>query len=304
MKCIGEARNEHGRCVMFSLIFASAFLCVPALGFSQGQDVPARAGVAAQALPPGGAGCAFDVVSIKPQKIDIRQMIVHVGYEAHSSRFYATGEPVLVLISVAYGVRYDQILNVPGWAKDRLFEVRAQGDEEADKMLANMNEADAARTKQMMLQAMLADRFRLTVHRSVREAKIFALIVAPHGPKLTVAGPSDGNTNTTGAAGATAVPRIEGGGDSRGLHRNISDCSMTFLAKMLSSDLRATVVDRTGLKGLYNFKFSFSSVSSEAPDALPDEYTALREQLGLKLAAEKGSEEVVTIDHIEKPAPD
>lgn len=301
LKCLVETVNEHGRNILCSLVFVSAFLCLPALGVGRGQGASAGAGAAAKALPRGDAGPTFDVVSIKPQKIDMRGMIVRIGYEGHSSRFYATGEPVAALMQVAYGVRYDQIVNEPGWARDELFEVRAQGDEETDKALAGMNGADAERMRQHMLQAMLADRFGLTVHRSVREAKIFALMVAPHGPKFSAASPSDGNTDTTGAA---VFPRIGGGGDSRGIHRTVSNCSMTFLAKMLSSDLRTTVVDRTGLKGLYNFKFSFSSRPSKAPDSFPDEYTALGEQLGLKLVAEKGSEEVITIDHIEKPTPD
>jgi uncharacterized protein (TIGR03435 family) len=300
MKCIDNNVKEHRRYGMFSLV--SAVLCISGLGVSRSQELWGTAGVAAQALPPGDPGRTFDVISIKQQKKDMREMIVRVRNELHSSQFYATGEPILALIQIAYGVRYDQIVDVPGWARDEIYEVRAQGGEEADKMLAHMNDADAERTKQQMLQAMLADRFRLTVHRSVREAKILALIVARHGSKLTLAGPTDGNTNTTGAADVGVVPRIEGRGDSRGLYRSISDCSMTYLAKILSADLHATVVDRTGLKGLFNFKLSFSSGLSDSPDSYPDERTALREQLGLKLVAERGTEEVVTIDHIERPS--
>jgi uncharacterized protein (TIGR03435 family) len=156
-----------------------------------------------------------------------------------------------------------------------------------------------------MIQALLADRFKLATHQENKEATVYAIVAGKNGPKVPESESTNGSNNrqmriANGQLNATGVP-------------------MQFLADTLSRILGRTVIDKSGLTGLRDFKLQWvpdESTSLRMPgmpppgggDAAPPSdskgptlFTALEEQLGLKLNTEKGQVKYIVIDHIEKP---
>jgi uncharacterized protein (TIGR03435 family) len=135
---------------------------------------------------------------------------------------------------------------------------------------------------------MLADRFKLESHRETRTLREYALVVAKGGPK--VGKPSEGEHSFETSQNDNQIT---------GWGRPLSD-----LARMLIGVVQAPVVDRTGLKGKYDFDLKFAPLSAapEADQGLPTIFSALQEKLGLKLEAIKGPVEVLVIDHAEMPS--
>ncbi len=143
----------------------------------------------------------------------------------------------------------------------------------------------------VMLQTLLTERFKMALHRESRELPYLALTIGKNGPKIT--SPQE-------SAPWSGMPQIPG--------RIISDrMSMSTLATLLSRFLRQTVLDQTGLAGPYginlvwtpeNFRTRPDTTESDASG--PTIYTAVQEQLGLKLESRKGPVEVIVIDHAEK----
>jgi uncharacterized protein (TIGR03435 family) len=136
-----------------------------------------------------------------------------------------------------------------------------------------------------MVQTLLADRFQLKFHRETRELPIYALVVAKNGAKL----------HAVSAAGL-GVGMGKGRFNGRG-------ADMPTLASVLSNELGRLVFDRTGLSGFYDFTLTFEPDDTRAADtAGPSLFTALQEQLGLRLEPQKGPVETLVIDHAEKPS--
>ncbi len=139
-----------------------------------------------------------------------------------------------------------------------------------------------------MLQAMLADRFQLQIHRVIKTLPEFALVIAKGGPKIQESSEEDRKMQRS----SQGERMIKGWG-----------LSISQLADMLISAVGAPVVDRTGLTGKYNFNLAFAPLQGTPRDdePLPTIFTVLQEQLGLKLEAIKGPVEVVVIDRAERP---
>jgi uncharacterized protein (TIGR03435 family) len=141
----------------------------------------------------------------------------------------------------------------------------------------------------------LADRFHLQSHLVSREIPAYALIVAKGGAKLTEVKPE-----------VNADGHIDPGGIRVGEGQiTATAAAMTPLIDALSVQLGQPVIDRTGLVGHYNFILQFAPVQASPdaqPDARPSLFTAIQEQLGLKLESTKAPVDVVVIDHIEKPS--
>ncbi len=137
----------------------------------------------------------------------------------------------------------------------------------------------------VMLQNLLADRFKLKMHRESKELPIYALVAAKNGPKLTESAP--------GTQGSIGMSNGHLSGKGR--------ASLVALADRLSGpvfQLGRPVMDRTGISELYDFSLDW------APDTEPSLFTALQEQLGLRLEAQKGAVEVIVVDSMErKPSP-
>ena len=173
----------------------------------------------------------------------------------------------------------------------------------------------------MMLQALLTDRFRLKVHFERREMPIYQLLVAKGGPKLTPATePPPEPTTPPPSSGPVSPPRPEDMRQGvRVVHRNRNTAEMIAKGEPLDvfvstpfPGLGRPIVNKTGLTGKYDFTLNWTldqSVTPE-PDGLaaagqtdgPSIFTAVQEQLGLKLVPTKGPVEVIIIDHIEMPS--
>ncbi|HEV1284485.1 MAG TPA: TIGR03435 family protein [Bryobacteraceae bacterium] len=167
----------------------------------------------------------------------------------------------------------DAQVSGPSWLESERFDIVAK--------------AESGSPQPAMLQAVLADRFKLAVHRETREQTLCELVVAKNGPKLKKVDP--GEDDTTSRRGHLTATRV----------------SMPALARFLAGPnirLGRPVVDKTGLDGVFDFTLDWTldSDAEKSPDHPPSIFVALQEQLGLKLEARKGPVEVLIVDHVEK----
>jgi uncharacterized protein (TIGR03435 family) len=214
----------------------------------------------------------FEVASIKPTPPGPGNTTM--GFEP-GGRFRATGAPLNALIQIAYEVRDFQVSGGPKWAGSESYDVVAKP---AAGTTLNRNQLKVA------IQALLADRFNLKIHRETKDLPIYSLVVGKNGPKLTK------NIDAPGP-GATM-----GSGQLKG-----SKISMSILASMLAQLLDRTVRDDTGISGDFDVKLDWSPGQTADVDG-PSVFTALQEQLGLKLNPQKGPVEVLIIDSAERPS--
>jgi uncharacterized protein (TIGR03435 family) len=300
-------------CVVQKLNFNRGLLLVLA-----GAMTVSTPGVLGQAgVPPGGAAQlvsgttdikvpAFDVVSVKLDKSGsgmIRVMGKPDGYAA-------TNISLLMLIQGAYGIREDLVSGAPSWANSTRYDIDAKvADADVDTLKKLTPEQ-----RRTMLQPMLAERFKLAVHTETKQLPVYELVVAKGGSKLKEATPGD--TYADGIKGPDGVGRAGMIRVGRG-QLTAQAIPMTSLVNMLSQQLHRTVVDKTGLTGKFDVTMQWTEDSSDpmfkgndgsqhqaepAPDATgPSIFTALQEQLGLKLQSAKGPVETLVIDHVEMP---
>jgi uncharacterized protein (TIGR03435 family) len=257
------------------------------------------------ALPVVQAPLAFDVASIKPN---------HSGAVGEQVRFYPpsgrvtmTNVTVRRLIQQAYQLQDQQISGGPGWITSEHFDVIANSE------ATNLSPMD----RWAMVRALLADRFKLKMHTEPREQSVFGLILARRDGRL-----GEHLKAVTPDCSAPTAPRttpidlsapnqcgVLMGGPGR---MNFRGVTMEVIAAQLSSRVGRSVVDRTGLEGRYDLDVEFSPQPLRADSADPASadrpasdgpsiYTAIQEQLGLKLDSQKSSVDVTVIDSIEKP---
>jgi len=208
-----------------------------------------------------------------------------VGINVSGSRLTATNNSVLSLITYAYSMKLYQVTGGPGWVSDYAssawdIAAKAEGDSPLTQERA-----------QQMMQTLLADRFKLTFHREMRETPVYALVVAGKGgPTLKKSEPD-----------AASTMYISGKWTER---MTATKWTMEQLAANISNSGDRPVLDRTGLTGTYDFTLEWNpayGTPNPDPDA-PSIFTALQEQLGLKLEPQKAPVEVFAIDHAEKPS--
>jgi uncharacterized protein (TIGR03435 family) len=192
------------------------------------------------------------------------------------------------VFNYAYGVQYDyQVagsLNLPvGWT---WYDVAA-------KVEGSPSDADL----RLMFQTLLEDRFKLKVHREMREMAIYDLVIAKGGPKLTAA-KEDSILTVDGKAipnhAHDVFPGLDGG------HLMGKGVTMEELVEGLQKAIHGPVVDRTGLRGTYDYNVVFAR-DNRPDDSGPSFPQAIRNELGLQLERGKGMVEVIVIDHVETP---
>jgi uncharacterized protein (TIGR03435 family) len=256
----------------------------------------------------------YEVASIKPNKSAgnmVRLMFSPDGLSV-------TNGTLQMLINAAYGVENNQISGAPNWVNSEKYDIEAKMDSSTADQLRKLGEDERMVERQRMLQALLADRFKLTLHRETKELPTYALVVAKNGLKLQEAKPGDtypnGIKGPDGHAGAGMMFMGKEGLTAQGM-------PIAGLVRHLSRQLGRTVVDKTGLTGKYDFTLKWTPDERQAPmfkgtegsqpgtdSAPPPEstgpsiFTAIQEQLGLKLEAQKGTVEVLVIDHVERPS--
>jgi bla regulator protein BlaR1 len=252
------------------------------------------------------SGPSFEVASIKPTKSgDDKTSILFPP-----SGFTATSVTLQMLIRAAYGVEDSRISGAPSWLNSEYYDVDARVDSSGADEVRKPSEDQLKVERQRLLQTLLADRFKLTVHREAKVLPNYALVIAENGPKLQEAKPGD--TYGDGLKGVDGLPAgphfmdLRRGGEFKAQAEPVA-----LLARILSRVLGSSVLDKTGLTGDYDFKLKWTPDASLAPSykgtnssesSGPSIFTALQEQLGLKLVTEQGPVEVLVIDHAEQPS--
>lgn len=193
-----------------------------------------------------------------------------------ASRFVAKNASMQLLLSLAFGVNPNQISMKSGRIDNEFYDVEAKPEGESGLSYEQL---------QAPLQELLIARFRLSFHREMREMDGYALVTAKGGPRLL---PAKGGTGTA----YVLADGLRGG-----------SLSMATLAAMLASPVGRPVVDRTGISGSYDVDLKFAP-SNATDSQLPSIFTAVQEQLGLKLNPQKVPLEMVVIDHLEKTPSD
>jgi uncharacterized protein (TIGR03435 family) len=265
---------------------------------------------------------SFEVASIKPDHSGDRRFFV----SWQPGRFNATGMTLKFLITMAYDVKDFQVSGGPSWVNTERYDIDAK---EPDSIAQELDKLPREQWRQLadsMLQSLLADRFQLKLTHGTKDLPAYALVVGKSGPKLQAAKPVDTQAVApSGPGGHPHGPMMRmGRGEVTG-----QGVGLSFLASMLSQQLGRTVLDKTRLKGNYDFTLKWTPEQGEgmmmggpvggpppggpgggppsngepAPDASgPSIFTALQEQLGLKLEAIKAPAEVLVIGHVERPS--
>jgi uncharacterized protein (TIGR03435 family) len=219
---------------------------------------------------------AFDVASIKRS-----QSLEGASTErATRGRFIARNVTIAELIQFAFGVRDFQVSGGPGWLRVDRFDIVATTGTSID-----LND----KLLEPYLQSLLLARARFRYHKETREMQAYSLAVAKNGPRMTVSAhkEEDSTHEISHEPGKTVV--------------TASNAGMADLVAILNRELRRTVIDNTSIDGQFDLRLEWSPDSS--PDsAAPSLFTALQEQLGLKLASANGPVEIIVIDNIERPS--
>lgn len=286
--------------------------------------IVAAVGINIVAQSPPAETPKFEVASVRPNTSGDNKMLSQVQ---PGGRYTAVNVPPRLLIINSYGLQEQQLVGAPPWISSERFDIvaKAEGD------LGPPVSRDAPSKLQLMIRALLEDRFKLKVHREPREVPIYTLVLArpdgPLGSGLTVSTvdcealvaarrnppPSDppkpGERPQCGAR--VGFGELTAGGQP-----------LLELVSLLSATVGRSVVDRTGLTGRYDITLRWTPdrVLQRAAGTAPSEpirvngveidpngpsiFTALQEQLGLKLESERGTVEALVIDHIERPTPD
>lgn len=240
----------------------------------------------------------FDVASIR--EIDAtadRSLHVAVKSPPHASQFEVSNFTMKSLIQMAYGFG-TPISGGPDWLSSLYFSVQAKSDTATDERLARLPDEQARLEKLHMIQTLLVERMGLKGHWETKETSVYALVIAKNGPKLNAvkADPDHPASANTGAD-------VKASGSRQGIQFIADGSSTKAIAAMLVSQLNMPVVDKTGLTGAYKFTLQFGREwSASDPDGWPDIFTAVQEQLGLKLESTKAAIPVLIIDHIEPPS--
>ena len=235
----------------------------------------------------------FSGVSIKSNKSTDNAMHKMLGGPDGYSMENVT---LRMLIGDVYGVQDDRISGAPEWLNSEKYDIQAKIDKSAADELQKLSPAQRELERERMLQALLAEHFKLTLHRETKEISVYVLGIDDNGPKLQLAKPGDTYPNgIKGLDGLPAGPHRVGG--QRG-QLTVQALSMATVASVLSREFGGrTILDRTGLKGEYDFTLRWTPDENQAVIL-----TAIEEQLGLKLETQKVPMEVLVIDHAEQPS--
>jgi len=292
------------------LLAAAGMLAVAGpIAFGLMNAPPSRAQSPAATTTPAPS---FDVASIKPD---------HSGtgffrIKMEPGRFVANNATVRFLLQYAYRVKDAQIVGAPGWIDSEHYDIEAKTDDSSADAQRKLTSDEQGAQLRLMLQSLLADRFKLTLHHDTKELPIYTLVVAKNGPKLheSAATPDDP---------APLRPPTPDGPQPRNSMRmmgrgnlSINAGSLDMFAELLSHQLGLLIVNKTGLKGIYDFtlKWTPDEGQGQMPGGPPGDapppadasgptiFTALQEQLGLKLESQKGPVDTIVIDHVERPS--
>lgn len=256
------------------------------------------------------AQASFEVASIKPNHSGSGGRHEHFTH----GRLIAVNITAKSLIRDAYGLADYQISGAPDWVDSDAYDIDAKMDDSAAAAWQKLNEQERAEQRRAMFQSLLADRFNLKVSHETKELPIFALVVAKGGIKFS---PAKSQPASAGNDASQDPNQAKRGTDVTGHGREYvatgSSVKMSAWAKALSDQPELDgrlAIDETGLAGEYDLTLKWTQERPadvrETPAALdtsgPSLFTALQEQLGLRLERKKGPVDTIVIAHIERPS--
>jgi uncharacterized protein (TIGR03435 family) len=266
---------------------------------------------------------SFEVASVKPAKPGGRGF----GLHQTTGKLWATGTLDKMII-YAYQIEQEQLEGLPAWARTRRYTIQAEAPPSLAGDIATVRKLPPDQRKRAILaerqsdlqrmRSLLADRFKLRVHEQIKELPVYELILAKGGSKLK---PENAADFIAALRKPDSGSHVDGGSG----HLNALGTPMSTLALLLSRKLGRTVIDRTGLTGRYDFTLTWTPWRSGAGRMLsgsgyggaekpgtatalasdtsgPSIFTAIQQQLGLKLKPARGPVEVLVIDHVEQPS--
>jgi uncharacterized protein (TIGR03435 family) len=267
-------------------------------------------------------GVKFEVASIKPGKPGDMRMFMRFQ---PGGRLVVTNMPIKAFMTFAYNVQQFQISGEPKWFDSERYDIEAKPDSAKAAKLDKLPKEQRGDEIRHMMQALLAERFHLSLHRQTKDLPVYALVVAKGGPKLQKSTfvPPD-------KPGALPPPKPGGPPPKGSLFMQgpgqvtSTGSELPMLVNILSHAVNRIVIDKTGLTGRYDFTLKWTPdqpspqafgagqrpgpgpMGNDAPPPPdpngPSLFTALQEQLGLKLESQKGPVEILVIDHVEKPS--
>jgi len=298
---------------LLSRLAAGAVLVVSATALSVSRP---HAQAPAQAPDPNAA-LTYEAASVKPNKSGVQGSSIR---RFPGGRLQATNMPLRALITFAYQLQPFQLVEDPGWIRNETFDIVAKMEGDPPPVMPG----SGPDPHMVAMRTLLAERFKLAVHRETRQMDIYELVLARPDGKL---GPALKPTTQDCAAMLAAArggppPGPAPGPNSpvvcgmRGLPGRLVAGAMPMaqLASNLSGQVQRIVVDRTGLSGGWDFEITFAperplnpppGVEFPAADPnAPSLFTAMQEQLGLKLQSTKGPVEVLVVERVEQPISD
>lgn len=293
------------------LLTVAVVVFVPT-SFSQTSTTPAGSEPPTRKIVPSPM-LAFSVVSIRENKDQSSPR--QLAFPANGSGLQIQNIPIAWIIQYAYSIQNSNLLSgAPDWARSDGYDILAKVDD--SDLVAYHKLSDTQR--KLMLQAVLKDRFKLTVQGGHKEVPTFALVVGKNGPKMKEVKPEDAHPDGPKKSDGTSFTGSACPYSSD--HQNQLNCqatTMSTLAQMLSSVGKTgrQVMDKTGLTGTYDFTLNWtpeendSSIPGTASpvgeyqreSAGTSIFSSVQDQLGLKLNSSKDSFEMLVIDHIERP---
>ena len=240
---------------------------------------------------------AFEVASIKPNSSGAPGP-GGLGWGPNGIR--ASNIAPASLLTFAFGVQADQIAGTPSWASNDRFDINAR--------VGPGQVFDPMTMVGPLLLNLLADRFQLKTHHETRELNVYRLVRVRAdrlGPKIAPAA-ADAcapPAQTDVASLREAARRCSGGPGPGGI--SVHGMPITTLAKFMGPSAGRVIVDATGLMGNWDLDLTFvNPLQTSADSDGPSLFTALEEQLGLKLESGHAPVDVIVIDRLERPAPD
>ena len=285
----------------FLMVLAAVVIAIPL--FSQG---------------PAGTRPSFEVATVKPSGSGDNRISIMAQ---PGGRFTVNNATLKMVIAVAYRVRDFQISGGPAWTGTDRWNIEAKAEDGSIPQLTPPFDATAPNPLMLMVQSLLEDRFQLKMHREGKEMPVYELAIARGGPKIKLS--EDQSPMAPPERGAPPPPRPQRGGPlprgMMGMGRGSIEASGVPMANFiqgLSQQLGRPVVDKTGLKGFYDIKLQWTpelgvgmgKPGDPGPDPPPADtsgpsiFTAIQEQLGLRLDSAKGPVDVLIIDRVQKPA--
>lgn len=237
---------------------------------------------------------AYDVVSVHPNN----SASGSTRMSTNPGTLDFTNVTLNQMLAYAYEVRERLVSGLPSWAESAHFDVSAKVVEPNMEVLRAMDRHQ----RSAMFISVLAGRFGAVVHMETKTLPVYELVLAKAEPRFQQYVPPAGDAPSSG-------PNMGAGSSTHNLSMAAVGVPMSSLAEILSGQVDRTVIDKTGLPGKYNLELKFTpdgyrrnGAAVEPTDEAPSIYTALQEQLGLKLVPAKGPVATLVVDQLKVPA--